>query len=541
MDDSYNQQGWTGRDIVIRDKIFNTAVEVFKRHGGVRMDTPYVASQEISRHNLSPEALHLRARVRLLESIERWLLKNPEVKSTKRYMIMRDCIQRIPCSDWDGIDPSDGPEDPVCNFSIVGVHDDILPDAEILGTLAEILSKLDINDYKIRINHRKIADGIFESCGASKDASASIRFAISLLRLKKEFQSDDDFQIELEKLLSPETARILSQYLSRKGGRHLQYDLLLEEDLTVNETFSSGLREMGLLFYYLEMFGVMDRIDFDLSYTPLAGIGVVFMVVAPNPSLESSPSQITKPTGDLEGSICLATGSRNNFRREKEIQVVSFSLDVNKTFDIIKKKLSTSSRKEIRESETEVYVMSFGDGLLRERIQVCKKLWGAGFKAEFSYQKKPELSHQMTTARESGIPFAVILSEQLLQQQKVKVLDLSLRESHIEKTGVDVNLLDLATEIKQRLEDKQDEKEDDGEGDTDSESTEDIDSGAASGGERFHENVKKVKLEGGTVDMEGIEIEMDFAKITSKGAQIEVQGAKIKMKNAKIELRGRKE
>jgi histidyl-tRNA synthetase len=147
----------------------------------------------------------------------------------------------------------------------------------------------------------------------------------------------------------------------------------------------------------------------------------------------------------------------------------------------------------------------------------------------------------MTTARESGIPFAVILSEQLLQQQKVKILDLSLREGHTEKTGVDVNLLDLAREIKQRLEGKEDEKDDDGEEDTDSESTEEIDSGAASGGERFHENVKKVKLEGGTVDMEGIEIEMDFAKITSKGAQIEVQGAKIKMKNAKIELRGRKE
>lgn len=104
------------------------------------------------------------------------------------------------------------------------------------------------------------------------------------------------------------------------------------------------------------------------------------MIVAPNPSLESSSSQITELTGDLEGSICLATGSRNNSRREKEIQVVSFSLDVNKTFDIIKGKLSTSSRKEIRERETEVYVMSFGDGLLRERIQVCKKLWNAGFK-----------------------------------------------------------------------------------------------------------------------------------------------------------------
>jgi histidyl-tRNA synthetase len=104
------------------------------------------------------------------------------------------------------------------------------------------------------------------------------------------------------------------------------------------------------------------------------------MVVAPMPSLESSPSQITELTGDFEGIVCLATGSRNNSRREKEIQVVSFSLDVNKTFDIIKGKLSILPQKEIRESETEVYVMSFGDGLLRERIQVCKKLWNAGVK-----------------------------------------------------------------------------------------------------------------------------------------------------------------
>jgi histidyl-tRNA synthetase len=135
-------------------------------------------------------------RGRLLESIEHWLVKNPEVKSTKRYMIIRDCIQRIPYSDSDDIDPSEGPEDPVCDFSIVGVHDDILPDAEILGTLAEILSKLDINDYKIRINHRKIADGIFESCGVSEDASASVavRFAISLLRLKK-VSSTSDFDV----------------------------------------------------------------------------------------------------------------------------------------------------------------------------------------------------------------------------------------------------------------------------------------------------------------------------------------------------------
>ena len=32
---------WEGKDMVIRDKIFSTITNVFKRHGAVTIDTPY--------------------------------------------------------------------------------------------------------------------------------------------------------------------------------------------------------------------------------------------------------------------------------------------------------------------------------------------------------------------------------------------------------------------------------------------------------------------------------------------------------------------
>lgn len=32
---------WEGKDMVIRDKIFSNITTVFKRHGGVTIDTPY--------------------------------------------------------------------------------------------------------------------------------------------------------------------------------------------------------------------------------------------------------------------------------------------------------------------------------------------------------------------------------------------------------------------------------------------------------------------------------------------------------------------
>lgn len=35
---------WEGKDMIIRDKIFNTITSVFKRHGAVTIDTPYAGS-----------------------------------------------------------------------------------------------------------------------------------------------------------------------------------------------------------------------------------------------------------------------------------------------------------------------------------------------------------------------------------------------------------------------------------------------------------------------------------------------------------------
>lgn len=139
---------------------------------------------------------------------------------------------------------------------------------------------------------------------------------------------------------------------------------------------------------------------------------------------------------------------------------------------------------------------------------------------------KPELVSQLSVAKKNGIPFAIILTKDKLDQEKAKIVEMGLHDNHPQKTGVDVGFPDLVTEIKKRIGKKR-AREDDEDGDD--------------GDDGFKEHVEKVRLEGGTVEMEGIEIEMDFAKIRSKGAEIEMEGAKIKMKRAKIELRGRKE
>jgi len=68
-----------------------------------------------------------------------------------------------------------------------------------------------------------------------------------------------------EKGLDPEVADKIGEYVQRKGGRERLDELLKDENLTGNESFAGGLKDMGLLFDYLEVLRVMPKLSFDLS------------------------------------------------------------------------------------------------------------------------------------------------------------------------------------------------------------------------------------------------------------------------------------
>lgn len=41
----------------------------------------------------------------------------------------------------------------------------MVPDTECVRIVAEILESVNIGDFKIKVNHRQLLDGIFEVCG----------------------------------------------------------------------------------------------------------------------------------------------------------------------------------------------------------------------------------------------------------------------------------------------------------------------------------------------------------------------------------------
>lgn len=58
-----------------------------------------------------------------------------------------------------------------CDFDIAGTYDLMVPDSEILNILCEGLNELNIKDYKVKLNHRKILMVFLKPVGARRGHS----------------------------------------------------------------------------------------------------------------------------------------------------------------------------------------------------------------------------------------------------------------------------------------------------------------------------------------------------------------------------------
>ena len=299
-----------------------------------------------------------------------------------------------------------------CDFDIAGSYDAMLPDAEILRIVCEVFGGLGWEGkYSIKINHRKILDGIFAVCGVPDEKIRTISSAVDKLD-KSPWEEVRREMIE-DKGLAPEVADRIWGFVQRKGGRDVLDFLQADEALKSNKSMAKGTEDMSLLFTYLSAFGILDKIEFNLSlargldyYT-----GVIFEVVTEG-SAPAAASTSTTTSGLQQkpqrtssrkekstefdedrsndpsiGVGSVAAGGRYDelvgmFSGKTQIPCVGISFGVDRIFSITKARMEADKNAAtVRSNEVDVYVMAFGGkGFLTERMEVCKMLWDAGIK-----------------------------------------------------------------------------------------------------------------------------------------------------------------
>lgn len=405
--------------MVIRDKIFATITDVFKRHGAVTIDTPVFELKEILAgkygedskliYDLADQGGEICSlRYDLTVPFARWLAMNRDIQNIKRYH-----IAKVYRRDQPAMTKGRMREFYQCDFDIAGTYDPMLPDAEIVRIVTEVFEGLGWKGrYTIKLNHRKILDGIFEVCGVPKEKIRTISSAVD--KLDKLPWEEVRKEMTEEKGLTEEVADKIGEYVVQKGQKDLLKRLQADPTLTTNPSMKAGLEEMVLLFNYLEAFDSLANVSFDLSlargldyYT-----GVIFEIVTegsaplattstvaaapPKPYKKSSSAKAgadfdeDRSSDPSVGVGSIAAGGRYDnlvgmFSGKTQIPCVGISFGVDRIFSITKARMAAeSSAARVRNNEVDVYVMAFGGkgftGLLKERMAVCTQLWDAGVK-----------------------------------------------------------------------------------------------------------------------------------------------------------------
>ncbi|WJX68243.1 histidine--tRNA ligase [Trifolium repens] len=407
--------------MTIRKKAFSVIEEVFERHGATALDTPVFELRETLMgkygedskliYDLADQGGELCSlRYDLTVPFARFVAMNG-LTSLKRYQIAK--VYRRD-------NPSKGRyrEFYQCDFDIAGPSEKMAPDFEVVRILTELLEELNIGDFEVKLNHRKLLDGMMQICGVPPEKFRTICSSIDKLD-KQPFDQIRKEMVE-EKGLTAETADRIGTFVKEKGHPLTLLSKLKQEGSAFLENVGSvdALNDLEILFNALDKSKRLDKVVFDLSlargldyYT-----GVIFEAVFKG--------------GAQVGSIA-AGGRYDNLIGmfgSKQVPAVGVSLGIERVFVIMEQQLKDQNQM-ARPTKTEVLVSILGNDVTLAG-ELAGELWDAGVKAEFLVNKRRP--KHFDYAKESRIPWMILVGEQEIKEGTVQL-------KHLE-AGSDVNI-----------------------------------------------------------------------------------------------------
>lgn len=400
---------------------------IFECHGGQELDTPVFELREILAGKYGEDSKLIydlqdqggeicSLRYDLTVPFARWLAMNSNMAQVSRYH-----ISKVYRRDQPAMTRGRYREFYQCDFDIAGEYEPMIPDSEVLLITAEAFDALNI-DVTVKLNHRRILDGIFAVAGVPAEKIRSISSAVD----KLDKMSWDDVKKEMvdQKGLEESVADQIGEFVRNRGSlREMLGFLESNSKLMENHDIKSGVADITLLVSYLEAYDIADKVSFDLSlargldyYT-----GLIYEIITQLP--DSKGKSKSKKQEIQVGSIA-AGGRYDNLvgmYGNRTIPCVGISFGVDRIYTILEAR-QPKAKGSHPGPDIDVYVVAAGskdDGLLLERMKVLSQLTRAGIRAAFMRKANPKLVQQFKAAK--NVPIAVILGAEELAAGNVRV------------------------------------------------------------------------------------------------------------------------
>lgn len=281
----------------------------------------------------------------------------------------------------------------------------IMNDAEIPSIIYTTFKSLGFDDFTIRINNRKILNGLFEYLNIVELSTEIMRIIDKLEKIGKE-----NVKLELLKLnIEEEIVDKILEFISISGNNEEKIEAL--EKLNIkNEVFEKGFFELKEVVKYIRLFGVPEG-NFSIDLTIARGLdyytGTVYETFLDN------YREI--------GSVC-SGGRYDNLAEnytDKSLPGVGIAIGVTRLFDQLNDLKLIKTEKE---SISDVLVISTSDDV-SECLPIANTFRKEGINTEV-YMNDKKMKAKFKYADKLKIPYVAIIGEDELKENKVSLKNL---------------------------------------------------------------------------------------------------------------------
>jgi len=306
-----------------------------------------------------------------------------------------------------------------CDFDTIGTKS-LAADIEITLVINSLLQMIDLKNrnpfvpftrFKIRINNRKILNGLLDKLGISDKTTAVLR---SLDKLNKIGKAAVIAEMSENAGLTQTQAETVLQ-LAELSGSNEEKIASLQKMLDGNQTGEAGVAEVSTLLQAVNAAGVPpERIVLDVSiargldyYT-----GMIYETF-----LDDLPEI---------GSVC-SGGRYDNLAglfTKQELPGVGASLGL----DRLLAAMETLGMIEKRSTPVRVFLPFFAANRLNDYLRIAGYIRSMGIGIEF-YPEAKKLGQQLKYADRRGFDFVAIIGEDEFAEDKVQLKDLKTGQS----------------------------------------------------------------------------------------------------------------
>ena len=304
-----------------------------------------------------------------------------------------------------------------CDIDIIGDGElSIINDAELPSVIYTVFKELGFDDFTIRINNRKILNGLFESLNQKGNSVEILRIIDKIDKIGKEAVIEELEKIEVDE----ESISKIMAFIGIEGATDEKLQKLKELDIQ-NEMFETGLDELTQVVKYVRTFGIPEN-NFKVDLTIARGLDYYTGTV-----YETFLNEYREL-----GSVCSGGRYENlaEYYTDKKLPGVGISIGLTRLFYKLNELQIINAKKK---SISDVLIVPMLEDMSIP-IRIANELRKNGINTEIFLNNK-KLKAKMKYADKLEIPNVIVIGEDEVNTGIVKIKNMitgNEQESKIE-------------------------------------------------------------------------------------------------------------